>query len=317
MNYYPHHIGDFRSGTVNMSRHARWIYRDMLDTYYDQERPLPLDLDALCDSIGVESEEERRIVERHLRFKFVKTDAGYVHERCEKEIAAYHQKASTARANGSLGGRPRKPSAPEQKPSGLAAGSDQDAGGIQGQTGLKANQEPGTNNQEEKSKSSAQDAPPADASSGSAPGAAAGQSEKTKKRRASKGDEPARVAAAAVVMPLPDCLPRDSWERWVGYRLAKGRSSVTVDAVAVWIEKLVKLNAEGHRPEDVINKSVESGWSGLIRSDAPMPPTPGARPATATERRSDWTNRLNAVLDAAQRPETVDLGVFDAVGNPV
>lgn len=87
MNYYPFHIGDFRSGTVNMTRQARWIYRDMMDVYYDAESPLSLDLDVLCDQLGVDAADERAIVERLLRFKFAKTETGYTHEVCDRVIA--------------------------------------------------------------------------------------------------------------------------------------------------------------------------------------------------------------------------------------
>lgn len=100
MNYYPFHIGDFRSGTINMSRQARWIYRDMMDVYYDSETPLPLDIDVLCDALGVEVSDERAIVERLLRFKFIKTEDGYRHDVCEQVIADYQAKAETAKANG-------------------------------------------------------------------------------------------------------------------------------------------------------------------------------------------------------------------------
>lgn len=147
MNYYPFHIGDFRSGTVNMSRQARWIYRDMLDVYYDAEKPLPLDLDVLCDEIGVESEDERKIVERLLRFKFVKTDDGYRHDRCEAEIASYHARAETAKANGKRGGRPKKANQNQEKPSGFPSGSEPEPSRNQVETGSQANQEPRTNNQ--------------------------------------------------------------------------------------------------------------------------------------------------------------------------
>ncbi len=128
-----------------MSRQSRWIYRDMMDVYYDTEKPLPGDLDVLCDMIGVETDEERRIVERLLRFKFTKTEDGYRHERCETEIAAYHHKAAQARANGKGGGRPRKQSGTNQKPSGFPSGSGPVPNGNQPETGSKANQEPRTN----------------------------------------------------------------------------------------------------------------------------------------------------------------------------
>ena len=146
MNYYPFHIGDFRSGTINMSRQTRWIYRDMMDVYYDAEAPLPLDIDTLCNELGVEETGERAIVERLLRFKFIKTDDGYRHAICDKVIAEYRVKAETAKANGKLGGRPRKQSAPDAKPSGFPSGSNTDATGNPIETGSKTNQEPITNN---------------------------------------------------------------------------------------------------------------------------------------------------------------------------
>jgi uncharacterized protein YdaU (DUF1376 family) len=155
MNYYPYHIGDFRSGTVNMTRQERWIYRDMLDVYYDTEKPFHLDLDRVCHDIGVRSDDERRIVADLLRFKFVKTDEGYRHERSDVEIANYHARAETAKANGKRGGRPRKPSGTEEKPSGFQSGSNSDAIGNPEQTGSEANQEPRTNNQEQSTSSPA------------------------------------------------------------------------------------------------------------------------------------------------------------------
>lgn len=131
-----------------MSRQSRWIYRDMLDVYYDSESPLPLDLDVLCAEIGVESDDERKIVERLLRFKFIATDEGYRHERCDAEIATYHAKADIAKKNGKLGGRPRKANQNPEKPSGFLSGFNQVHLASPDLTGSQANQEPRTNNQE-------------------------------------------------------------------------------------------------------------------------------------------------------------------------
>lgn len=138
MNYYSFHIGDFRSGAINMSRLTRWIYRDMMDVYYDTEKPLVLDIDKLCHDLGVQGAEERGVVETLLRFKFTKTDQGYVHETCERVIAEYHKKAETAKANGKLGGRPPNP----KEPSGFPDGSDQDAIWQAKKSRSKTNQEP-------------------------------------------------------------------------------------------------------------------------------------------------------------------------------
>ena len=187
MHYYQINIKDFRAGTANMSRLERWIYRDLLDVYYDTEQPLTLDLDKLCREIGARSAEDRAAVAEALDYKFVKTEAGYRHERCEEEIAIYRAKAETAKENGKKGGRPRKdnPEPPgqgasgkQEKPSGFQSGSNQEPDGNQAETGSKTNQEPVTNNQEPVTTLS----PPAEASGvdSSAPqeNADAGESEK-------------------------------------------------------------------------------------------------------------------------------------------
>lgn len=145
MNYYQFHIGDFRSGTINMSRHSRWIYRDMMDVYYDSEEPLPLDMDVLCDMLGVSSDDEKEIVRRHLRFKFDMTDSGYTHEVCEKVISEYRAKADVARANGKLGGRPK---GKQNKPSGYQLGYEEVSYCEQDGTGSQTNHKPLTTNQE-------------------------------------------------------------------------------------------------------------------------------------------------------------------------
>lgn len=148
MNYYPFHIGDFRSGTVNMTRQARWIYRDMIDVYYDTEAPLTLDFERLCDEIGVTEEAEQAIVQRVLRLKFQKTDDGYVHKVCEAVITKYRVKSEAARANGKHGGRPPKAKENPKEPSGFLSGSYPVPICNPLATGLEANQEPITKNQE-------------------------------------------------------------------------------------------------------------------------------------------------------------------------
>jgi uncharacterized protein YdaU (DUF1376 family) len=89
MNYYNHHIGDFRSGTIHFSKLMRWLYRDMLEAYYDKEESLPANLDDLCDMIGAHAEEERQAVQRVLKLKFELRDGRYHHQRCDEAIGAY------------------------------------------------------------------------------------------------------------------------------------------------------------------------------------------------------------------------------------
>ncbi len=100
MHYYPHDINKFRAGTHNFTKLERWIYRDMLDIYYDTEQPLPTDFDQLCDLIGTEGNEESAAVSRVLRRKFTLAQDGYHHHICDAEIAAYKMKAESAKENG-------------------------------------------------------------------------------------------------------------------------------------------------------------------------------------------------------------------------
>lgn len=149
MYYYKHHIGDFRSGTANMTRQERWLYRDMLDVYYDKEQPLPLEIQDVCDSIGA-TDEEARSVSKILRLKFNQGETGWVHARCEKELENYHNNAETARTNGKLGGRPRKnnPVGFDQVAIGMQSGTNMEPKCNPEESGSQANHKPLTTNQE-------------------------------------------------------------------------------------------------------------------------------------------------------------------------
>src|SRR5471030_1193281 len=102
MNYYPHHIGDFNSSTRFSSRLDRSIYRDMLDVYYDTEKPLPLEMSVLIKKIAGKkaTEEEVTAINDILAEFFTRTDEGWVNDRCQREIAAYHEGLEKSSAGG-------------------------------------------------------------------------------------------------------------------------------------------------------------------------------------------------------------------------
>ena len=229
MHYYPFHIGDFRSGTVNMSRQARWIYRDMMDIYYDTEQPLPLDLDHLFDMLGAESGDEKSIVERHLKFKFEKSDDGYRHEICDKTIAEYHAKAVTARENGKLGGRPKHS---KNKPSGFPSGSNPVPSPNPDLTGSEANQEPITNNQEPLESKTLVDVPPTSA-------------EKKPKF------DPATMK--------PSNVSAEVWNDWI-----QARKQIKKPLTESQCRSQAKDLAGHCNPDQVVKNSISSGWQGLF-----------------------------------------------------
>lgn len=89
MHYYQHHIGDFNAATRHLSRIERSIYRDLLELYYDSEKPLPLDLKHLCRMVIATTEEERDAVVQVLAEFFTESASGWHNKRCDEEIASY------------------------------------------------------------------------------------------------------------------------------------------------------------------------------------------------------------------------------------
>ena len=90
MNHYPHHIGDFNTATRHLSRIERSIYRDMLDMYYDTERPLDgSDMSRLARRLCCSSDDEVTAMHFVLAEFFTREGDEYVHDRCERELAAF------------------------------------------------------------------------------------------------------------------------------------------------------------------------------------------------------------------------------------
>lgn len=96
MHAYYHHIGDYRKDTAHLSLVEHGIYRQLLDTYYTDEKPLTLDHTKLMRSHSVRTADEVRAFENVLQDFFDRTEAGYVHKRCESEIAQFKAKSGKA-----------------------------------------------------------------------------------------------------------------------------------------------------------------------------------------------------------------------------
>lgn len=129
MHYYPKNIGDYRRDTMNLSLLEHGVYMTLIDHYILNEKPFPLAHLDVCWTVGARSEDEKTAVCLILSKFFIKTDEGYIHKRCDEEIAQYRLRVDTARENGRKGGRPK----PNNNPT---------------LTQPLTNQEPRTNNQE-------------------------------------------------------------------------------------------------------------------------------------------------------------------------
>lgn len=148
MNFYPHHIGDFNSATRHLTRIERSIYRDLLDIYYDTERALNLDTEHLCRLVIARSDEERTAVQQVLNEFFTETEHGWVHDRCEAEIAKYKgiKEAKSAAGKASAAARAAKQTPDLETPA-------TDVEHVL--NGCSTNQEPLTITQEQEQKSKA------------------------------------------------------------------------------------------------------------------------------------------------------------------
>lgn len=96
MHYYQHSIGDYRRDTMHLSLLEHGVYRQLLDLYYLNE--CELDANALR-LICARSAEEIQAAETILNEFFVKTETGYKHTRCDKEIDKFHNKSLKAKAS--------------------------------------------------------------------------------------------------------------------------------------------------------------------------------------------------------------------------
>jgi uncharacterized protein YdaU (DUF1376 family) len=110
INYYKRHIGDYLKATLKLTMLQDGAYNRLLDLYYSDENPLPLDKDEIYTTARCQSRYDKDAVYHVLMRFFVETDEGYRHKRCDAEIEAAKPKTESNRVNGKLGGRPKKQS---------------------------------------------------------------------------------------------------------------------------------------------------------------------------------------------------------------
>ncbi len=136
MYHYQKNIGDYRSATMHLSLLEHGVYNQLLDWYYLDEQPLPLENRTLFRRLSARSEIEQQAVLDVLAEMFTQTEQGWVHKRVEREIAQYKAKSQQAREAGKLGGRPPN----------KGVGSAENRDGFENKPDAKptANQEPRT-----------------------------------------------------------------------------------------------------------------------------------------------------------------------------
>ena len=107
MYYYTFNIGDYRADTGHLSCLEHGIYRQLIDWYYLDEKPIPEDSSIVLRRLRLESEHAKTVLQVLTEF-FKKSTDGWHHTRCDAELLYFHQKTLRNQHNGKLGGRPRK-----------------------------------------------------------------------------------------------------------------------------------------------------------------------------------------------------------------
>jgi uncharacterized protein YdaU (DUF1376 family) len=100
MHFYPHHIGDFLKDTSSLTPEESYYYLRLIWLYYDTEKPLPDDVNALAFKIGARGKEDciRTLIQ--IYFRYDSDLKSHTHQRIDAEIRKYQGKAASAkRAN--------------------------------------------------------------------------------------------------------------------------------------------------------------------------------------------------------------------------
>lgn len=124
MHYYKFNIGDWALHTSHLSLEEEAIYFRLINFYYDSENPIPLETQSVFRRLRFGS--DTALATSILSEFFVKTEKGFLHNRCEELLKDYRKTAKKNKANGAKGGRPKKDassSETQNKPSGLPVGT--------------------------------------------------------------------------------------------------------------------------------------------------------------------------------------------------
>jgi uncharacterized protein YdaU (DUF1376 family) len=108
MHYYKFNIADYRKDTSHLTTIEHGIYRQLIDWYYLDEKPIPLETQVVSRRLRLGSEMEFSSLQNVLSDFFKQGKTGWVHKRIEVEIKDYHEQAEKNKNNGKLGGRPKK-----------------------------------------------------------------------------------------------------------------------------------------------------------------------------------------------------------------
>jgi len=93
MQFYQHHIGDFKKDTSFLDHKARSQYLELMWLYYDQEQPLPDNVPLLAMKVQATEKE----ISLLLTLFFTKVEDKWHHTRIDEELESVYRKSESAR----------------------------------------------------------------------------------------------------------------------------------------------------------------------------------------------------------------------------
>lgn len=106
MHFYCYHFKDFNNDTRHLTHIERSLYRDLMDLYYETEKPIPDNKEWLYRKLLCRSDEEKQaldfVLEEFFTIKKLKGDQEpcYHHNRIDREIKAYHHSQKNGNGSG-------------------------------------------------------------------------------------------------------------------------------------------------------------------------------------------------------------------------
>jgi uncharacterized protein YdaU (DUF1376 family) len=107
VHYYSYNIADYRKDTGHLTPIEHYIYRSLMDWYYLDELPIPLETQVVLRRLSLGNDSLTNLENVLIDF-FDKEEDGYHQTRIDLAISEYHAKAKKNKVNGKLGGRPKK-----------------------------------------------------------------------------------------------------------------------------------------------------------------------------------------------------------------
>ena len=100
MHYYKFNISDWALHTAHLTLIEEAVYFRLINHYYDSESIIPLETQPVFRRLRLGSDSE--IAEQILNEFFVKTEVGFLHNRCDKVLKEYRKSAKKNKLNGRI-----------------------------------------------------------------------------------------------------------------------------------------------------------------------------------------------------------------------